>query len=73
MDAAYNAGTLSAGEIRIRVPASITVPANSFKTFRIAVDPALPADTALQGWITLDGEGSNDLHFSYYALIDAPQ
>jgi minor extracellular serine protease Vpr len=73
VDAAYNAGTLSAGEIRIRVPASITVPANSFKTFRIAVDPALPADTALQGWITLDGEGSNDLHFSYYALIEAPQ
>jgi len=70
--AAYNAGTLTAGDNRIRVPASITVPANSFTTLRIAVDPALPADTVLQGWITLDGEGNNDLHFAYSARVAVP-
>jgi subtilisin family serine protease len=68
----YNAGTLTPGDTRIRVPASITVPANSFKTLRITVDPALPANTALQGWITLDGEGTNDLHLAYSARVAVP-
>jgi hypothetical protein len=26
----------------------------------------------VQGWINLDGPGSNDLHFAYYAIVGNP-
>jgi len=63
----YGAGTLSAGDSRITVPASVTVPANGSTTLTVTVNAA-HGDTA-QGWITLDGHGSNDLHFAYYAHV----
>ena len=61
----FGAGTISAGDDRITVPSSITVPANGSTTLTVDVN-ASRGDTA-QGWINLDGPGSNDLHFAYYA------
>jgi minor extracellular serine protease Vpr len=63
----WNAGTLSAGDDRITVPASVTVPPNGSTTLTVSVSSGL-ADT-VQGWINLDGPGTNDLHFAYYAHV----
>jgi minor extracellular serine protease Vpr len=64
---AFNAGTLSAGDTRITVPASVMVPANGSATLTVTVSAA-QGDTA-QGWINLDGPLTNDLHFAYYAQV----
>jgi subtilisin family serine protease len=63
----YNAGTLSAGDNRITVPSSVTVPANGSITLTVAVSSA--HGDVVQGWVNLDGPGSNDLHFAYYATV----
>ncbi|PYJ00368.1 MAG: hypothetical protein DMF00_08035 [Verrucomicrobia bacterium] len=63
----YNAGTLSAGDDRITVPPSVTVPANGSTTLTVAVSSA--HGDVVQGWVNLDGRGSNDLHFAYYATV----
>src|SRR6266498_3865926 len=63
----YNAGTLDAGDPAITVPASVTVPANGSTTLTVTVNAALGA--TVQGWINLDGDGDNDLHFAYYAKV----
>jgi subtilisin family serine protease len=63
----YNAGTLSSGDDRITVPASVTVPANGSTTMTVTVDAA--QGNVAQGWINLDGPGSNDLHLAYYAIV----
>ena len=63
----WNAGTLSAADDRIRVPASVMVPANGSTTLTVTVSAA--QGTTAQGWINLDGEGDNDLHFAYYAAV----
>ena len=72
VDPLYDAGTLSAGDNRITVPASIIVHANTFATLSISVNSALPVNTIVQGWITLDGPGSNDLHFAYFGKVANP-
>src|SRR6267378_1962804 len=63
----YNAGTLSSGDDRITVPSSVTVPANGSTTLTVAVSSA--HGDVVQGWVNLDGPGSNDLHFAYYATV----
>jgi minor extracellular serine protease Vpr len=63
----YNAGTLSAGDDRITVPSSVTVPANGSTTLTVAVSSA--HGDVVQGWVNLDGDGTNDLHFAYYATV----
>jgi minor extracellular serine protease Vpr len=63
----YNAGTLSAGDDRITVPGSVTVPANGSTTLSVAV--SAPMGTTIQGWVNLDGDGDNDLHFAYFAIV----
>jgi len=63
----WNAGTLSAGDDRITVPTSVMVPANGSTTLTVTVSAA--QGTTAQGWINLDGEGANDLHFAYYAAV----
>jgi len=63
----YDAGTLSAGDSRISVPASVTVPANGSTTMTVTVSSG--HGDVVQGWINLDGAGSNDLHFAYYAVV----
>jgi subtilisin family serine protease len=64
----YDAGILSAGDDRITVPASVTVPANGSTTLTVTVNTGHSLDT-VQGWINLDGPGSNDLHLAYYAVV----
>ena len=63
----WNAGTITAGDNRITVPASVTVPANGSTTLTVTV--AAGQGQNVQGWIVLDGPGSNDLHFAYYAHV----
>jgi hypothetical protein len=63
----YNAGTLTPGDDRITVPASVTVPANSSTTLTVSVNSG--HGDVVQGWVNLDGDGSNDLHFAYYAAV----
>jgi minor extracellular serine protease Vpr len=72
VDLIYDAGILSAGDDQISVPATVTVPPNSFNQLRIGVVPGLPPHTTVQGWINLDGGGTNQLHFAYYAQILKP-
>jgi len=67
--AVYDAGTLSSPDERITVPASVTVSANGSTTLAVSVNAALPAGTVVQGWVNLDGSGTNDLHFAYYAQV----
>ena len=63
----YDAGTLSSGDDRITVPGSVTVPANGSTTMTVTVNSS--HGDVVQGWINLDGPGSNDLHFAYYAQV----
>ncbi len=63
----WNAGTFSAGDPAITVPASVTVPANGSTTLTVSV--SAPQGSTVQGWVNLDGDGSNDLHFAYYAHV----
>src|SRR6266487_4072509 len=65
----YDAGILSAGDDRISAPDSVTVPANGSATITVTVNAGLALGTVVQGWIGLDGLGSNDLHFAYYAVV----
>jgi minor extracellular serine protease Vpr len=66
----WNAGTLSAGDDRITVPGSVMVPANGSITMTVTVNSS--HRDVVQGWINLDGPGSNDLHFAYYATVGKP-
>src|SRR5438552_4681361 len=63
----YDAGTLSSGDDRITVPGSMTVPANGSTTMTVTVNSS--HGDVVQGWINLDGPGTNDLHFAYYAQV----
>src|SRR5438874_1772615 len=63
----FDAGILSAGDDQISVPDSVTVPANGSTTLTVSVNAA--HGDVVQGWINLDGPGSNDLHFAYYAVV----
>ena len=63
----YNAGTLSTPDDRITVPGSVTVPANGSTTMTVTVNSG--HGDVVQGWITLDGDGGNDLHLAYYAIV----
>jgi minor extracellular serine protease Vpr len=64
---AYNAGVLSSPDERITVPGSVTVPANGSITLTVTVTAGI--GNTVQGWVNLDGEGDNDLHFAYYAHV----
>jgi minor extracellular serine protease Vpr len=66
----WNAGILSGGDNRITVPGSVNVPANGSTTMTVTVNAGLR--DVVQGWINLDGPGSNDLHFAYYAIVGNP-
>jgi minor extracellular serine protease Vpr len=63
----WNAGTLTPGDDRITVDASVMVPANGSTTLTVTV--AAGIGETVQGWIDLDGPDANDLHFAYYAHV----
>lgn len=72
VSALYNAGTVSAGDARITVPTTVTVPANGSTTLTVTVNAGLRPPDVVQGWIKLHGEGNNNLHFAYTAEIVPP-
>jgi subtilisin family serine protease len=63
----WNAGTITPGDDRITVDASVMVPANGSTTLTVTVNAGL--GETVQGWINLDGPLDNDLHFAYYAHV----
>src|SRR5437773_220154 len=63
----WNAGTITPGDDRITVPASVMVPADGSTTLTVTV--AAGIGETVQGWINLDGPADNDLHFAYYAHV----
>src|SRR5881398_1630063 len=63
----WNAGTITPGDDRITVPASVMVPADGSTTLTVTV--AAGIGETVQGWINLDGPVNNDLHFAYYAHV----
>jgi minor extracellular serine protease Vpr len=63
----WNAGTIGGADPAITVPGSVTVPANGSTTLTVRV--SAPQGTTVQGWVNLDGDGENDLHFAYYAKV----
>ena len=63
----WNAGTITPGDDRITVPASVMVPADGSTTLTVTV--AAGIGETVQGWINLDGPVDNDLHFAYYAIV----
>ena len=63
----WNAGTITMGDDRITVPASVMIPANGSTTLTVTVSAT--QGPTVQGWVNLDGEGDNDLHFGYYAHV----
>ena len=62
-----DAGTLSAGDARISVPASVNVPANGSAVLTVTVNNGPSGKTSRVGstWMVL----ANDLHFAYYAIV----
>lgn len=64
----YGAGTISSGDSQISVVTSFSVPAGGSYNLTVTVNPN-HTNGIVQGWINLDGGGSNDLHFAYYAHV----
>ena len=64
----YGAGTISTGDSQVSVVPSFSVPAGGSYDLIVTVNPN-HSNGVVQGWISLDGAGSNDLHFAYYAHV----
>jgi subtilisin family serine protease len=64
----YGAGTISSADSQISVVPSFSVPAGGSYNLTVTVNPN-HTNGIVQGWINLDGGGSNDLHFAYYAHV----
>jgi minor extracellular serine protease Vpr len=63
----YGAGSISSGDPRISVVNSFSVPAGGSYDLTVTINPG--STGTVQGWIKLNGPGSNDLHFAYYAHV----
>jgi minor extracellular serine protease Vpr len=63
----YGAGTITSGDPRISVVNSFSVPAGGSYDLTVTINPGSAG--TVQGWIKLNGPGSNDLHFAYYARV----
>src|SRR5207248_5677604 len=67
VDSIYDAGTISSGDSRISVVPSFSVPAGGSYDLTVTINPG--STGTVQGWIRLNGPGSNDLHLAYYAHV----
>src|SRR5437764_3555469 len=63
----YDAGTITSGDPRISVVNTFSVPAGGSYNLTVTINPG--STGIVQGWINLNGPGSNDLHFAYYAHV----
>jgi minor extracellular serine protease Vpr len=68
VDSIYGAGTISSGDSRVSVVPSFTVPAGGSYNLTVTINPG-QSNGVVQGWINLNGAGSNDLHFAYFAHV----
>src|SRR6266513_4096568 len=57
----YGAGTITSGDPRISVVNSFSVPAGGSYNLTVTINPG-HSNGIVQGWINLNGAGSNDLH-----------
>jgi hypothetical protein len=64
----YGAGIISSGDSRVSVVPSFTVPAGGSYNLTVTINPG-NSNGVVQGWINLNGAGSNDLHFAYFAHV----
>jgi minor extracellular serine protease Vpr len=64
----YDAGTITIGDPAISVVPSFTVPAGGSYNLTVTINPK-QSNGVVQGWINLNGAGSNDLHFAYFAHV----
>ena len=63
----YDAGTITSGDPRISVVPSFSVPAGGSYNLTVTINAG--STGTVQGWIRLNGPGSNDLHLAYYAHV----
>src|SRR5438105_11865429 len=63
----YDAGTITNGDSRISVVSSFSVPADGSYNLTVTINSGSTVN--VQGWISLNGPGSNDLHLAYYAHV----
>jgi Fn3-like domain/Subtilase family len=68
VDSSFGAGTISAGDSRVSVVPSFTVPAGGSYDLTVTINPG-QSNGVVQGWINLNGAGANDLHFAYFAHV----
>lgn len=68
VSSANGAGTITSGDSRVSVVPSFTVPAGGSYNLTVTIDASRTKGEIVQGWINLDGPGSNDLHFAYYGV-----
>ena len=68
VSSANGAGTITSGDSRVSVVPSFSVPAGGSYNLVVTINPSRTKGEIVQGWINLDGPGSNDLHFAYYGL-----
>jgi hypothetical protein len=68
VDSSFGAGTISAGDSRVSVVPSFTVPAGDSYDLTVTTNPG-QSNGVVQGWINLNGAGANDLHFAYFAHV----
>ncbi len=59
---------ISFKDFRPPSPSSSAAPARGGST-RLTVTVSTAIGSTVQGWVNLDGEGDNDLHFAYYAHV----
>jgi hypothetical protein len=65
----YDAGTITSGDSRVSVVPSFSVPAGGSYSLTVTINPGHANGAIVQGWINLNGPGTNDLHFAYYGHI----
>ena len=63
----YGAGTITVGDSRVAVVQSFSVPAGGSYDLVVRINPG-HGSGIVQGWISLNGPGANDLHFAYYGV-----
>jgi subtilisin family serine protease len=64
----FGAGTITSGDSRVSVVPSFSVPAGGSYSLTVTINPG-QSNGVVQGWINLNGAGSNDLHFAYFAHV----
>jgi minor extracellular serine protease Vpr len=68
VDPVFGAGIITTGDSRVSVVPSFSVPAGGSYNLVVTISPGHRNGDIVQGWISLNGPGSNDLHFAYYGV-----